>query len=288
VSRSRSRRAGAGLSLAFGGVVVVVLATASGVAATPNGPASLDRVSIAAAPKAAAPAEAAAPEPSSVPAAPTSPKATRPYALDLYRSGDFVAQTNLVQCVGASIQMMANLLTTSNDRTAATQRRLFLLARGYSDRAPNLNLTRKGASVRGWSTALNGIGLGPYRVVGFPTIDEALHAAARAIRVTRRPVGLLMWHGRHAWVMSGFEATADPLATDGFRVTRAVVLDPLYPRNSRTWGASPRPGAHLAVSVLARQFVPRGYGWTGDLAGQYVLVLPQVTVGQHRHRMVAS
>ena len=33
--------------------------------------------------------------------------------------------------------------------------------------------------------------------------------AAKAIHDQRRPVGLLVWRGRHAWVMSGYQAVVD-------------------------------------------------------------------------------
>ena len=91
---------------------------------------------------------------------------------------------------------------------------------------------------------------------------------------TGRPVGLLMWHGRHAWVMSGFTATKDPFEP-GARVTAAIVEDPLYPHGSKVWGPSPAPGATLSVKALGRQFVPRGSSWgQPSTAGMYVLVLP--------------
>ena len=83
--------------------------------------------------------------------------------------------------------------------------------------------------------------------------------------------------------MSGFTATADPPETDDFKVTAAIVLDPLYPHGSTVWGPSPRPGAALSPAALGRQFVPRrmGSGSNGlpgggpsRLGGKYVLVLP--------------
>ena len=206
------------------------------------------------------------------PAAPAGAAATG-YELNLYRPGDFVAQTNLVQCVGASMQMMINMMAPRDDRTAATQHRLWQLARSYTaHRAPNPR--RRGASVRGWSYGLTELGYGPYRVEGHPTRDAAIRAAARVMRVTGKPVGLLVWAGRHAWVMSGFRATADPLATTGWRVTHVHVLDPLYPRRNGRWGSSPAPGKALSVGALGRYFVPRRRGRTGFLAGQYVVVVP--------------
>ena len=196
------------------------------------------------------------------------------YKLDLGTRSDFVAQTNFVQCVGASMQMMLNMIQTEDDRTAATQLELQVLAREWSGRRPDGD-ERQGASVRGWSAGLNILGAGPYKLVGATTIDEALLTAARAMRQTGKPVGLLMWRGRHAWVMSGFRATGDPLVT-GTRVTAVYVEDPLYPHGSSVWGPSPQPGAALTVAELGRQYVPRRTSnrFGSALSGKYVLVLP--------------
>ena len=87
--------------------------------------------------------------------------------------------------------------------------------------------------------------------------------------------GLLVWRGRHAWVMSGFKATRDPLLK-GAKVTAAIVEDPLYPHGgSSVWGRSPAPGSTLSISELGRQFVRRrSSSRFGSLSGMYVLVLP--------------
>lgn len=204
---------------------------------------------------------------------------TSGYALDLATSRDYVAQTNLVQCVGASMQMMINMIAARDDRSSATQRRLQVLARSLSGPRP-VGFERQGASVRGWTAGLNHLGYGPYRLVGEASLEAALRTAARAIRMTGRPVGLLVWRGRHAWVMSGFRATADPAVTDRFEVTAAYVLDPLYPNGSKTWGPSPSPGRATPIDEVGRQFVARRSGttssrWlTSSLAGKWVLVLP--------------
>jgi len=198
------------------------------------------------------------------------------YKLDLGTRSDFVAQTNFVQCVGASMQMMLNMIQASDDRTAATQLELQQLARQLSGRRPDGD-ERQGASVRGWSAGLNILGAGPYHLVGTTMIEEALLTAAKAMRQTGKPVGLLMWRGRHAWVMSGFRATGDPLVP-GTVVTAVYVEDPLYPHGSSVWGPSPRPGAALTVAELGRQYVPRRTSnrFGSALSGKYVLVLPFV------------
>jgi hypothetical protein len=218
-------------------------------------------------PATAAPAVAAPP-------ARVTTAAAVPYRLDLGRRADFVAQTNLVQCVGASVQMMVNMIRRETDRTAATQRRYQQIARSWSGLRRPGGEERRGASVWGWTSALILADAGPYRVVGATTIDQALLIAAQAMRTTGRPVGLLMWRGRHAWVMSGFTATRDPLRP-GARVTSVIVEDPLYPRDSRTWGPSPAPGARLTVRQLGRQFVPRRQSSRSpQLSGKYVVVVP--------------
>ena len=225
----------------------------------------------------------------------TKSTAAKPYRIDLADPNDFVPQTNFVQCVGASMQMMLNIMG-GDDRTVKTQLRLQKIARDLSGPTRE-GFERKGASVRGWTDGLNTLDAGPYRLVGTDTIDEALRVAARSIRETGRPVGLLVWAGRHAWVMSGFEATADPRVTNSFRVTKAVVLDPLYPYGSKQWGRSPKPREAITITKLGEQFVPRRRGtWAGAptgasgatmraLAGKYVIVVgfTPVTIARNRH-----
>ncbi len=211
--------------------------------------------------------------------APADALAADRYTLDVARSGDYVAQTNFVQCVGASMQMMANMIAPRDDRTAARQLELQRLARTLSGPS-RTGRERQGASVRGWTAGLNHLGYGPYRLVGASSLDEAMRMAARSIAATGRPVGLLVWRGRHAWVMSGFQATADPMRTDAFTVTGAYILDPLFPHGSAAWGASPQPGKLQSVQAVGRQFVARGTGassarWlTSSLSGKWVMVLP--------------
>jgi hypothetical protein len=200
------------------------------------------------------------------------------YTLDLSSDGDYVAQTNFVQCVGASMQMMFNIIEPGADRTASTQLRLQQLARRLSPPRPD-GSERQGASIIGWTAGLNRLGAGPYRLDGARRLQTSLRHAAKAMRETRRPVGLLMWQGRHAWVLVGFRATADPARSDDFRVTHAIVMDPLYPHGSSVWGRSPRPGELLTVSELGRQFVPRRRGhrsskWLAGYEGMYVTTIP--------------
>ena len=231
------------------------------------------------APQAFAAAPAAPASGTSAPAPLDARAASGPFRLNLAKDGDYVRQSNFVQCVGASVQMMLNIIEPGADRTKRTQRRLQVQARAFSGPRPD-GRERQGAGVFGWAAALNLNDGGPYGVVGTDTLDEAMRVAALAIVRHHRPVGLLVWRGRHAWVMSGFEATGDP-RTGSFHVTKAYILDPLHPYGSSVWGPSPTPGAAISVKQVGRQFVPRRIGgpWSllpgmSTLSGKYVLVVP--------------
>lgn len=205
------------------------------------------------------------------------------YRQDVARRADFVPQTNFVQCVGASLQMMINMLEPGRDRSATEQLRLQKLARKLSP--PRRDGTiRQGASVRGWVKVLRREVDQPYRLVGADSLNQAVKMAARAIDRTGAPVGLLVWRGRHAWVMSGFTSTR-PLSQGG-KVTSVTIYDPLYPYGDDFWGPSPRPGVPISIKELGRQFVPRRTNNNSNqfqttlqqayptLSDKYVLVLP--------------
>jgi hypothetical protein len=192
-----------------------------------------------------------------------------PFAMNLFRKGDFVPQYTFEWCVGASLQMMRNLTDAKVTRSRATQQKYWEMARDLSSSPFG------GANPRGWTAVLNEIGYGPYKLVSIPKYKDALRVAASAMRDTGRPVGLVMWKGRHAWVMSGFTSDADPRGGDDFDVTGVRVLDPLYPHGSSLWGSSPKPNSLLTPAKLGKQFVfrdPRRVN-LGVPPG-YLLILP--------------
>ena len=131
------------------------------------------------------PAIVVAPHAPSATAAPSSPRhEPAPFSLDLYRAGDFVVQYTNNWCVGASLQMMRNLMRPGATSSRAEQASFWRLAQARS--ASRFG----GANPRGWTAALNELGLGPYELVGIADYGDALRAAASALRATGRPVGL--------------------------------------------------------------------------------------------------
>jgi hypothetical protein len=217
----------------------------------------------------ASPRVEAAPLPEAAATPKTSAAPLRKFSMDLFERGDFVAQYTFEWCVGASLQMALLLTDRSHDRSRGHQRELWRMARDASSSPFG------GANPIGWTAALNRLGIGPYTLVSRPTLVDAVRTAALAIRATKRPVGLVMWRGRHAWLMSGFESRGDPRKSADFTVTRVHVLDPLYPHGSKTWGPSARPDAAIGLDTLGKQFVPRLYGRVDyGVAPGYVLVLP--------------
>jgi hypothetical protein len=199
------------------------------------------------------------------------PKAGR-FAIDLFEKGDFVSQARADWCVPASILAMMQMIDRDGDRPTPTQGKLDRLARSLS--TPRLR--GAGSEPEGWAGSLNRLGVGPYEVRAERTRAGAIEAAARAIRLTGRPVGLLIWRGAHAWVMSGFRATADPAYTDDFRVTHVYVVDPWYPRVSSIWGPAKRPDAVVPVRRLAEDYLAwrRPTVRYPEKDGRFVLVVP--------------
>lgn len=215
-----------------------------------------------------APTPSAAPTPNLDPA-----PAAGPFSMDLDREGAFVSQATSYWCVAAAMHTMINIVDDGPpDGRRRTQAALYELGREHSTET----LSERGVEPEGWAEGLNLSGAGPYVVEIVPTRRRAIHVAAEAMRLTGRPVGLVVWRGAHSWVMSGFEATADPAYTRDFEVTGIYVQDVWYPRVSSIWGHSPEPGSLVPVERLSEDFLQfrRPTEQFPDRDGQFVLILP--------------
>jgi hypothetical protein len=133
---------------------------------------------------------------------------------------------------------MMNIITGRSDRTRITQDRIIRYARAHDSLR-----TSKGSDPMGWARAMTWLGAGPYASRTFVSQASALRHAALRILATGKPVGLLVWQGRHAWTMTGFTATADPRTSPNAVITGIYVAPPLV-------GTDPSPNSYLTTSSL--------------------------------------
>ena len=168
--------------------------------------------------------------------------------MDLYRSGSFTTQQTWRWCTAADVQLVRNLVRHESDqlarRASSAITRTCAPTTGTRSRRPTASTPRAGRPACGSSsTAATG-------VIVSGTFSAALRSAVTNLRRTHRPVGLLVAHGNHAWVLTGFTATADPAVTSRFTVTSVRVTGPLWGLQSRTYGYDMRPDKKLTPSQL--------------------------------------
>jgi hypothetical protein len=200
-----------------------------------------------------------------------------PFQMDLFRKGDFMHQADKNSCVAGSTQTMMNIIDRGRpNRSTAFQQRLYQRGRELSPNKAKLGPI--GIDLTGWAELLNTNGYGPYVVDGAATRRGAIRKAAKALRLTDRPVGLVTWRGAHSWVMSGFTATADPAYSDDFQVNKVYIQDVWYPYVSTIWGASRPPGSLVPVAALAEDYLPyaRPRARWPKRDGKFMLILPQL------------
>ncbi len=193
-----------------------------------------------------------------------------PFAMDLYRTGDFVSEKRVTWCAPAAMQTMINVMTRGADTTRETQALLQRISRRLGP-APD-----GGPEPEGIARTLTSLGYGSWQVLAMPTRAAAVKAAVKAIRLTGRPADLLVWRGAHNWVVSGFTATNDPALGDDFTVTALRIEDVWYPRISTIWGPSRRPDVLVPVGLLPEDYLPwkRPTGRYPGKDGRFVLVIP--------------
>jgi hypothetical protein len=202
----------------------------------------------------------------------TSPHATVSAAsrwtggIDLYRPGVFTTQKTWLWCTAADIQIIRNIVFRTTDHTRASQQRYFDYMRAH-DRYPIP--VSDGVDAAGWAAGLRHFVDGRYRLYESRSFDSALRSAVTNLRRTNLPVAITVDHGNHAWIITGFTATADPAATTRFTVTGVNVVGPLWGLQSRSYGYDMVPDRKLTVSQLRGFFTPWHYArirmaWEGD------------------------
>jgi hypothetical protein len=191
---------------------------------------------------------------------------------NVYRTGAFVTQKTDQWCVGASSQMMLNLINGTNDTSYAAQAALMAYARAHEIQPSS----EPGADPRGWANTLTHAGAGAYKDQSFSSMDAALAYAAKRILLTGKPVGLLVGLGSHAWVMTGFAANHDPRLTSNYLVSSVYISGPLYPMQVAKLGYFDlKPDTRLSRAQMAQVFLPyREPGALHSWLGAWVIVAP--------------
>ncbi len=191
------------------------------------------------------------------------------YLRDLATPGFYVGQYTYLQCVAASIQMMRNIILDETDYSPATQHSIWRQSRALS-----VYTGDGGADPYGWSRIMAPLGLGLYRIYGGTTMVDTIHAAARALAQSGRPVGLTVYSGGHAWVLSGVTATRDPAVTDDFTVLTVSISDPLWALSHHAPGTK-APSTWLTMAQLKAAFTPyHDPRRAPSIEGRYVAIVP--------------
>jgi hypothetical protein len=175
--------------------------------------------------------------------------------VDLYRPGTFSTQQTYLWCTAADVQIARNIVRVQTDHSRASQSRYFNWMRAHNRYDIPI---RDGVDPQGWAAGMRNFVDSRYRLATFRSYTSALRSAVTSLRLTNRPVGVLVARGGHAWLMTGFSATADPAATRDFTVTSVRVVGPLYGLQSRN-GYDMPPNTSLSASAFKRFFTPWHY-----------------------------
>lgn len=198
--------------------------------------------------------DGAAPTAGSRAAEPALPRWTG--GVNLYRPGTFSTQRTWRWCTAAGAQMMRNIVLGQRDHSRANQQRYFRYMRAHDRYAIPL---ADGVDPAGWAAGLRRWVDPRYRVVAKRSFRSALRSAVTRLRKTNLPVAIAVARGNHAWVLTGFTATADPARTDRFKVTSVRVSGPLWGLQNRAYGYDMRPDTRLTTGQLKGFFRPWHY-----------------------------
>jgi hypothetical protein len=191
--------------------------------------------------------------------------------IDLYRDGTFTTQKTWLWCTAADVQIIRNIVRRQHDHSTSGQERYYDWMRSH-----NRYVLPQSAGVdpQGWTAGLRHFVDDRYRLVASKSFASALKSAVTNLRRTNLPIGVTVSHGGHAWVLTGFTATADPLATASFTVTSVRVVGPLFGLQSKN-GYDMPPDTKLTTAEFKQFFTPWKYEpmrmiWDG----RYISVQP--------------
>jgi len=171
--------------------------------------------------------------------------------MNLFAAGGFRYQDpNYVACTATSAQDMLNFIAKAHSggtsfrwhASLAGSTRDTILA--YERAHDTIAAASRGTDPHGWRNALNYYGWGRgalqdgnmvYEDVSYTSYAAAIRTAVRQMILTRKPVGILGWAGKHAQMLTGYYGLrGNPLAknSDGswnntFTVAGLYLSDPL-------------------------------------------------------------
>ena len=205
---------------------------------------------------------------------PTPAATSAPFTMDVYKDGTFVSQVTTHACMAGAVLNMLNIIGPKIDKTTARQIQISHIINGNTTKQDSLN---GGYGPAGWAITLTQLGAGHYKLLVDDSLDMAMHDAARALRSTGRPVGLLSWWGAHSWVMTGFESNRDPrYYPTNFVINGAYIVDPFYPRKSSIWGQTFGPDSFRDMPAMTHNYIgwKRPEGKYPGRDGKWLLVVP--------------
>lgn len=197
---------------------------------------------------------------------PAPASAASSFTYDTYFYSAYERQVDLRTCTAASTAMMMNIL---NGRDMNLDQRAIL---AYSQPRDALNNSvQRGTDPLGWSRAATyfsryTIRPTTYRWEAYDTEAAALKRAAYQIARYGKAVGLLVEHGRHAVVMTGFTSTRNPLR-GSYKVTAIYYSDPLGTRHSYVSAAFSPLNSYRETDATSE--------YDREWYGKYVIIVPR-------------
>ena len=187
---------------------------------------------------------------------------------DLYFTSGYERQVDGRTCTAASTAMMMNFIA----RRDLNLSQMAILR--YEQPRDALNdAVQRGSDPLGWSKALTYFGPRTgksftYNWEAYTSESAALKRAATQIAVTRKPVGLAIWNGQHAVVMTGFIASRDP-RLGAFTLTHVWISDPYGSSHKRYTAAGSPLDPYLELDATS--------AYDKAWYRKYVIVVPQGT-----------
>ena len=151
--------------------------------------------------------------------------ATSTWTRDLYFTGSWEQQVDTRTCTAASVAIMENLIARRDLNLNQMSVLRYEQPRDALDDA-----VQRGSDPLGWSLAASYYSKltqrpTAYRWEAYGSKGWALHRAAAQIALLHKPVGLLVQHGQHAIVMTGFTSLGNP-GGSSFQVLTVAISDP--------------------------------------------------------------